>query len=74
MKHGAQTTLHTAEMIAAASDCDDDEGEHQSLLRDDAREGIRFERRVFHAMFATADQKEGTSAFIAKRTPKFEHK
>jgi enoyl-CoA hydratase/carnithine racemase len=27
-------------------------------------EGIRFERRVFHAMFATADQKEGMRAFI----------
>ena len=37
-------------------------------------EGIRFERRVFHAMFATADQKEGMRAFIAKRTPEFEHK
>ena len=29
------------------------------------REGIRFERRVFHAMFATADQNEGMRAFIA---------
>jgi enoyl-CoA hydratase len=37
-------------------------------------EGIRFERRVFHAMFATADQKEGMGAFIAKRAPEFEHK
>src|ERR687893_2841165 len=35
-------------------------------------EGIRFERRVFHAMFATADQKEGMAAFIEKRQPKFE--
>ena len=34
-------------------------------------EGIRFERRVFHAMFATADQKEGMSAFVEKRKPKF---
>jgi enoyl-CoA hydratase len=37
-------------------------------------EGVRFERRVFHAMFATADQKEGMTAFIAKRPPKFENK
>ena len=37
-------------------------------------EGIRFERRVFHSQFAVADQKEGMAAFIAKRTPKFEHK
>jgi enoyl-CoA hydratase len=37
-------------------------------------EGIRFERRVFHAMFATADQKEGMAAFIAKRPARFENK
>jgi len=37
-------------------------------------EGVRFERRVFHSMFATADQKEGMAAFIAKRLPKFENK
>ncbi len=34
-------------------------------------EGIRFERRVFHAMFATADQKEGMAAFVEKRKPGF---
>ena len=34
-------------------------------------EGVRFERRVFHALFATADQKEGMSAFVAKRPPNF---
>jgi enoyl-CoA hydratase len=33
-------------------------------------EGVRFERRVFHSVFATADQKEGMAAFIEKRTPK----
>jgi enoyl-CoA hydratase len=37
-------------------------------------EGIRFERRVFHAMFATADQKEGMAAFVEKRTPNFENR
>src|SRR3984885_10291335 len=37
-------------------------------------EGIRFERRVFHSLFATADQKEGMAAFIAKRPPKFVNK
>ena len=36
-------------------------------------EGIRFERRVFHAMFATADQKEGMGAFVDKRKPEFKH-
>ena len=37
-------------------------------------EGIRFERRVFHAMFATADQKEGMAAFAEKRPAKFTHR
>ena len=34
-------------------------------------EGVRFERRVFHAMFATDDQKEGMAAFNEKRKPSF---
>ncbi|MDR9861435.1 MULTISPECIES: enoyl-CoA hydratase [Pseudomonas] len=34
-------------------------------------EGVRFERRVFHAAFATQDQKEGMAAFVAKRAPEF---
>ena len=34
-------------------------------------EGIRFERRVFHATFATQDQKEGMAAFVEKRSPHF---
>jgi len=37
-------------------------------------EGLRFERRVFHALFATADQKEGMAAFVAKRPAKFNHR
>ncbi len=37
-------------------------------------EGVRFERRVFHSLFATTDQKEGMAAFIAKRPPKFQNK
>jgi enoyl-CoA hydratase len=36
--------------------------------------GIRFERRLFHSMFATADQKEGMSAFVEKREPSFKHR
>jgi len=34
-------------------------------------EGVRFERRLFHSTFATADQKEGMAAFIEKRKPAF---
>ena len=37
-------------------------------------EGILFERRMFHSLFATEDQKEGMAAFVEKRKPKFKHK
>jgi enoyl-CoA hydratase len=37
-------------------------------------EGVRFERRLFHAMFATEDQKEGMAAFIEKRKPAFKNR
>jgi enoyl-CoA hydratase len=37
-------------------------------------EGMRFERRVFQAMFATADQKEGMAAFVEKRAAAFENR
>ena len=36
-------------------------------------EGVRFERRLFHALFATEDQKECMDAFINKRKPAFKH-
>jgi enoyl-CoA hydratase/carnithine racemase len=38
------------------------------------QEGLRFERRLFHSLFATADQKEGMNAFLEKRPPNFTHK
>jgi enoyl-CoA hydratase len=37
-------------------------------------EGISFERRVFHSLFATKDQKEGMAAFVEKRPAKFENR
>ncbi len=37
-------------------------------------EGLLFERRMFHAMFATDDQKEGMAAFLEKRKPAFKHR
>jgi enoyl-CoA hydratase len=37
-------------------------------------EGVRFERRLFHAAFALDDQKEGMAAFVEKRKPVFKHR
>jgi enoyl-CoA hydratase len=37
-------------------------------------EGVRFERRMFHATFALEDQKEGMAAFVEKRKPTFKHR
>ncbi len=37
-------------------------------------EGARFERRIFHSLFATADQKEGMRAFVEKRKPEWKNK
>lgn len=37
-------------------------------------EGILFERRLFHSLFATEDQKEGMAAFVEKRKPNFKHR
>ena len=43
---------------------------YESTLAD----GIMFERRLFHATFATSDQKEGMDAFVNKRKPAFTHR
>lgn len=37
-------------------------------------EGIQFERRVFHSLFATEDQSEGMAAFVDKRAPQFKNR
>ena len=36
-------------------------------------DGVMFERRLFHGLFATQDQKEGMDAFVNKRAPAFKH-
>ncbi|MDE1464177.1 enoyl-CoA hydratase [Spartinivicinus poritis] len=46
----------------------------ERALESSLREGILFERRTFHALFATEDQKEGMKAFIEKRKPFFKSK
>jgi enoyl-CoA hydratase len=68
-----EEAMKVAETIAALS--------HPSLLaakeavnrsfETPLAEGVRFERRVFHALFATKDRKEGMTAFIEKRPPRF---
>ena len=37
-------------------------------------EGVKFERRMFHACFALDDQSEGMAAFVEKREPNFTHR
>ena len=37
-------------------------------------DGLMFERRLFHALFATQDQKEAIDAFVNKRAPLFQHR
>ncbi|MEM1106676.1 MAG: enoyl-CoA hydratase-related protein [Pseudomonadota bacterium] len=57
----AVTARMTKEMVNAA---------YETTLS----QGILFERRLFHALFATEDQKEGMEAYVEKRLPHFLHK
>ena len=46
----------------------------QPRLRRRLADGVSFERRLFHSLFATDDQKEGMDAFVNKRKPAFKHR
>ena len=56
---------HGRASVTAARECVD------RALETGLRDGILFERRVFHGLFATEDQKEGMAAFLEKRVPRF---
>ncbi|MBC8240839.1 MAG: enoyl-CoA hydratase [Alphaproteobacteria bacterium] len=45
-----------------------------TALETSLKEGVHFERRLFHSTFATEDQKEGMAAFAEKRKPEFKHR
>ena len=45
-----------------------------SAMETSLQEGIKIERRLFHAAFATEDQKERMAAFVEKRKPEFKHR
>ena len=70
-----EETLKTAQVIASKSlpsvmmtkEC------VNRVFESSLSEGVRFERRVFHSIFATADQTEGMQAFAEKRKPNFKH-
>lgn len=71
-----EEALKTAELIASRS-------KHVAMLAKEAintafetglAQDVLFERRVFHSLFATEDQKEGMAAFREKRQPEFRHK
>ena len=47
---------------------------HAADLAIEGEEGVHFERRLFHSLFATEDQKEGMAAFVEKRKPVFKHR
>src|SRR5690606_10461104 len=70
-----EETLKTAQVIASKSlpsvmmtrEC------VNRVFETSVAEGVRFERRVLHSIFATADQTEGMQAFVERRRANFEH-
>ena len=73
---GPLTMLKAAEVIASKS-------KPAAMLAKEAvnaafetglAQGVQFERRLFHSLFATEDQKEGMAAFTEKRQADFKHR
>jgi enoyl-CoA hydratase len=64
----AQIAEHSLPSVMAAKEC------IKRAYEAPLSEGILFERRVFHSLFATEDQKEGMAAFVEKRKPAFKHR
>ncbi|KOU56809.1 enoyl-CoA hydratase [Streptomyces sp. MMG1533] len=65
LEAAATVASYSRTAVGAARECVD------RALETGLRDGVRFERRVFHALFATEDQKEGMAAFLEKRAPRF---
>jgi enoyl-CoA hydratase len=64
----AQIASHSLPSVMAAKEC------VNRAYEAPLSEGILFERRLFHALFGTEDQKEGMAAFVEKRKPSFKHR
>ena len=70
----AATKEELHKMAGYWPDIEKSRAEARRLLKEAGAEGLKFERRVFHATFGTEDQKEGMNAFAEKRAPNFKHR
>ena len=69
------SALETAELVASKSFVATSQIKEQVNAVDELSlsQGIQFERRTFHSLFSSHDQKEGMTAFVEKRDPDFKH-